>query len=423
MEQLPPPNLVSSPSAPDRPWQHDPDRYWRDLDTAVGNRDSPVVGLSLPALRYNIADINRRAGAMPLRVATKSLRVRSIIDALVRQENVVGVLAYDLTEALWLATDTPERAGIGDVLLGYPTTNRSAVAALCGNPQALQRVTLLVDAVDHLDLIDAVRSSGGGGPVRLAIDLDASLRLPGVGDLGVLRSPVHTSDDALRLARAIVDRPGFDLVGVMSYEAQVAGVGNDVPGKPLENNLIRLMQRFSMDELRGRRSEVIAAIRQLTDLQLVNAGGTGSIEATASDPAVTDIAVGSGYFGGHLFDNYRHFAPAPALGFGLAVVRKPRPDVVTCHGGGWIASGPPSTDRLPRVVWPHGLKYQAREAAGEVQTPLRGAAATQMRIGDRVWFRHTKSGELSEHVNSITLIDGEVVGTVATYRGEGKAFL
>lgn len=416
-------HLLSTGAPADQPWRTDPERYWRNLEDAVRAYDNPVAALSLPALRHNSEDLRRRAAGVPLRIASKSLRVRPLIDALVRQNHVVGVLAYDLTEALWLATDGPDRAGITDVLLGYPSTNRQAIAALCADSVALQRVTLLIDAVEQLDLIDAVLPPGRRAPIRIAIDLDASLRLPVIGDLGVLRSPVHSADEALTLARHIVARPGFTLVGVMSYEAQVAGVGNDVPGKALQNTLIRAVQQVSMAELRSRRRRVTAAIGELADLQLVNAGGTGSIEQTAKDPSVTDIAVGSGFFGGHLFDNYRHFAPAPAVAFALAVVRKPRADVVTCLGGGWIASGPPAADRLPRPVWPAGLQYQSREAAGEVQTPLRGAAARSLCVGDRVWFRHTKSGELSEHVNTITLVDDGPIGDVLTYRGEGKAFL
>ncbi|MEZ0049989.1 D-serine deaminase-like pyridoxal phosphate-dependent protein [Mycobacterium sp. MAA66] len=415
--------LLAADAPPDELWRTDPDQYWRKLDQAVGDRDSPVAAISLPALRHNVDDLRDRAAGVPLRIASKSLRVRSIIDALVRLDHVVGVLAYDLAEATWLATDHAGRPGITDVLMGYPSTNRRAIAELCTNSPALQRVTVLVDSVEQLDLMDATCAPGRREPIRVAIDLDASLRLPVIGDVGVLRSPVHTTGQAVRLARTIVDRPGFALVGVMSYEAQVAGVGNDVPGKALENNLIRTMQRFSMSELLARRARAITAIRELADLEMVNAGGTGSIEATAKDPMVTDIAVGSGFFGGHLFDNYHHFSPAPALAFGLAVVRKPRPDVVTCHGGGWIASGPPGIDRLPKVAWPAGLEYQPREGAGEVQTPLRGEAATRLHIGDRVWFRHTKSGELAEHVNTIALVDQGLVGEVETYRGEGKAFL
>jgi len=106
------------------------------------------------------------------------------------------------------------------------------------------------------------------------------------------------------------------------------------------------------------------------------------------------------------------------------VVRRPTAGIATLLGGGWIASGPPSSDRLPQPVWPQGLRMLPREAAGEVQTPVTGPAARDLAIGDRVWMRHTKAGELSEHVNEFAVVDGgSVVDTVPSYRGEGKAFL
>jgi D-serine deaminase-like pyridoxal phosphate-dependent protein len=75
-------------------------------------------------------------------------------------------------------------------------------------------------------------------------------------------------------------------------------------------------------------------------------------------------------------------------------------------------------------VWPAGLRLTRLEAAGEAQTPLVGPGTRALRIGDRVWFRHTKAGELCEHVDELHLVDGEqIVASVPTYRGEGKAFL
>ncbi|GAA1460893.1 alanine racemase [Williamsia maris] len=398
---------------------------WASIDRATADLDGPVVVLDRTALEANIADLRRRAAGVPIRVASKSIRVRSVIDDILGRTGFAGVLAYDIDEAIWLAT----ASGITDVLMGYPTARRASIAALAADEVAAARVTLLVDSVDHLDLIDAAAPPGRRNPVRVAIDLDASLRAPGLGHIGVLRSPVHTVSEATTLARAIVDRPGVDLVGVMSYEAQVAGVGDAISGglrsgAPMRNRMIRTMQSASMTELRRRRGAAVAAIRQIADLEFVNGGGTGSLEATAADHSVTDIAAGSGFFGGHLFDNYSRFQPSPALAFGLQVVRRPTPGVVTCHGGGWIASGPPASDRLPRPVWPEGLAYEPREAAGEVQTPLRGSAADRLSIGDRVWFRHTKSGETSEHTAEIVIVDdGTVVDSVPTYRGEGQCFL
>ncbi|TDB89580.1 amino acid deaminase/aldolase, partial [Actinomadura sp. 7K534] len=82
------------------------------------------------------------------------------------------------------------------------------------------------------------------------------------------------------------------------------------------------------------------------------------------------------------------------------------------------------TVRLPQPYLPTGLVYDPNEGAGEVQTPLLGRSADLLAIGDRVWFRHTKAGELCERFDTLHLIeDDKVVGTVPTYRGEGRTFL
>ena len=210
---------------------------------------------------------------------------------------------------------------------------------------------------------------------------------------------------------------------MMGYEAQIAGLANR-PASALRGVAVRWIQRRSVAELAERRGKAVAAVRAVAPLEFVNGGGTGSIESTAADDSVTDIAAGSGLFGPHLFDQYAHFAPAPAAAFALSVVRKPTPRMATLLGGGWIASGPPTADRMPQLAWPRGLKMVPREMAGEVQTPLTGSAAAALRVGDRVWLRHTKAGELSEHLDSFAIVsDGTIVETVPTYRGEGKVFL
>jgi D-serine deaminase-like pyridoxal phosphate-dependent protein len=234
---------------------------------------------------------------------------------------------------------------------------------------------------------------------------------------------VFTVDQARSLAEKIVARPGFSLVGMMAYEGQIAGLVND-PANRARGTLVRWIQKQSASELADRRGEAVAAVRGLAELEFVNGGGTGSLESTSAEDAVTEIAAGSGLFGPHLFDHYRHFSPAPAAAFALSVVRKPRPDMATLLGGGWVASGPPAADRLPLVAWPEGTAMVAREMAGEVQTPLTGAAAARLRVGDRVWLRHTKAGELSEHLNEFAIVDGDrVTDMLPTYRGEGRVFL
>jgi D-serine deaminase-like pyridoxal phosphate-dependent protein len=165
-------------------------------------------------------------------------------------------------------------------------------------------------------------------------------------------------------------------------------------------------------------------VRSVAPLEFVNGGGTGSVERTTVEAAVTEVAAGSGLFGPTLFDAYAAFVPRPAALFALPVVRRPSARVATLLGGGYPASGAAGDDRLPRPVLPDGLRLARREGAGEVQTPVHGHAAAGLRIGDRVWLRHAKAGELCERFASLHLVAGDALaGEVPTYRGEGATFL
>ncbi|MFB9641946.1 alanine racemase [Agromyces lapidis] len=408
---------TGSPTTDAASWRTPAD-YWPRLTGATAHLDAPVGALHLGALRHNALDMLRRANGTPIRVASKSIRVRSVIESLLAMPGYEGVLAYTLAEALWLA-DT-----VDDIVVGYPTAERASLRRLATDPVAAARITLMVDSPAQLDLVDAVLPPGRRETIRVCLELDASWDAPVLGHLGVRRSPVHAPADAGALAAYIVRRPGFALVGMMSYEAQIAGVVNRPAGRPVDGAVNRWMQSRSMPELLERRARAVAAVREHAELEFVNGGGTGSLERTSADPAITEIAAGSGLFGGHLFDGYEHFTPAPAAAFALDVVRRPSAAHATILGGGWVASGPPAPDRLPRIVWPEGLVMEPREMAGEVQTPVSGRAARRLGVGDRVWFRHTKSGELAEHLNEFAVVDGdETVETIPTYRGEGKAFL
>ncbi|MEJ1229502.1 MAG: alanine racemase [Galbitalea sp.] len=405
----------------EHPWT-DPASYWPSLTAATAELETPLGAISLPALAHNAFTMLDRVAAhssppKPIRVASKSVRVRGVLDAVLAVPGYAGVLAYTLPEALWLAETIP------DVVVGYPTADREALRLLGTDAKLNSRVTIMVDSVAQLDLVDSAIAPGKRKSIRVAIELDASWDSALIGHTGVFRSPVHTPEAARAFAEVVLSRPGFTLVGMMGYEAQIAGLANK-PASRIRGIAVREIQRRSVAELAERRGRAVAAVRQVADLEFVNGGGTGSLESTAADESVTDIAAGSGLFGPHLFDQYTHFAPAPAAAFALSVVRKPTPDMATLLGGGWVASGPPSVDRLPQLAWPTGLSMLPREMAGEVQTPLRGAAAAALGVGDRVWLRHTKAGELSEHLGAFAVVDdGAIVETLPTYRGEGRVFL
>lgn len=376
--------------------------------------------VDLDAFDANATALAGAAAGKPLRVASKSVRCRALLRRALARSGWRGVLAYTLAEALWLV-----RAGVSDdVVVGYPTADRGALAALAADPAALAAVTLMVDDPAQLDLVDTVAPARHRpAPVQVCLDLDASWRALGRVHVGVRRSPVHTPEQAGALAAAVAARPGFALAGVMAYEAQVAGVPDAGAGPRAA--AVRLMQRRSHRELLARRAAAVAAVvRHSGPLRFVNGGGTGSLARTTVDPSVTEVTAGSGLYGPALFDGYRDWRPAPAALFALPVVRRPAPDVVTVSGGGWIASGPPGRSRAPVPWLPPGLRLLAAEGAGEVQTPLAGKAAQRLAPGDRVWFRHAKAGELCEHVDTLHLLAGdELVEAVPTYRGEGYAFL
>ena len=391
------------------------------LDRATAHLDPPYAVVDLSSFDDNADALAGRAAGKPLRVASKSVRVRELLTRALKRPGWHGVMAFTLPEALWLA-----RTGVADdVLVAYPTAHRGALAELAADRALADAVTLMVDDAGQLDLIDRVCPPGSRPALRVCLDLDASWRpLRGRMHVGVRRSPVHSARAAGALAAAVAGRPGFRLVGLMSYEAQIAGLGDAPPGQAALGSAIRVAQRGSYRELLARRSAAVAAVREHADLEFVNGGGTGSVAATSADPAVTEVTAGSGLYGPTLFDAYRAWRPTPAAFFACAVVRRPAPGLATVLGGGWIASGPAAESRLPRPWLPEGLKLLGAEGAGEVQTPLAGDAADDLRVGDRVWFRHAKAGEVCEHVNEVHLVDGDaVVATVPTYRGEGHAFL
>jgi D-serine deaminase-like pyridoxal phosphate-dependent protein len=190
------------------------------------------------------------------------------------------------------------------------------------------------------------------------------------------------------------------------------------------------LQRRSAKELEPRRAAAVAAVEValsqagLPPLEFVNGGGTGSLHSTAAEDAVSEVAAGSGLYGPTLFDAYRAFKPHPAMLFALPVVRRPNASVATALGGGYLASGPGDATRLPAPFLPRGLRLDRQEGAGEVQTPLLGSPATRLGIGDRVWMRHAKAGELCERFDRLHLIEGDrLLEAVPTYRGEGRCFL
>jgi D-serine deaminase-like pyridoxal phosphate-dependent protein len=273
-------------------------------------------------------------------------------------------------------------------------------------------------------MIESVLGTGAP-PLRVCIDVDASWWwLGGRVKVGPKRSPIHTVEDAVALAREIEKRPQIELDALMAYEGQIAGVGDQPPGQWRRGAAIRFMQRRSAEELAQRRRAIVSSLGEFVELEIVNGGGTGSLDLTAAEPAITEVTAGSGFYAPVLFDHYSRFRLTPAAGFVLPIVRKPSSATATALGGGYLASGPGDETRLPAPWLPAGLELDGDEGAGEVQTPLGGAAAAGLEVGDRAYFRHAKAGELCERFDRLYLVEGDaIIDEVPTYRGEGKTFL
>jgi D-serine deaminase-like pyridoxal phosphate-dependent protein len=384
--------------------------------------EAPFAFVDLEAMWANAEAMLGRTAGKRVRVASKSIRCQALLEAILdRDERFQGLMTYTLPETLWLAEQ-----GFEDLLLAYPTADVGALEELAlrsaANPESAPIV--MVDCARHLDMIESVLGKGAP-PIRVCIDIDASWWwLGGRVKVGPKRSPIHSVEQAVELAREIEKRPQIELDALMAYEGQISGVGDLPPGQRLRGAAIRFMQKRSASELAERRGAIVAALSEFVELEIVNGGGTGSLELTAAEEAVTEVTAGSGFYAPVLFDHYSRFSLTPAAAFALPVTRKPSEWVATALGGGYLASGAGNPSRLPSPWLPEGLRFDEEEGAGEVQTPLLGPPAGELDVGDRVYLRHAKAGELCERFDALYLVEGDaIVDEVPTYRGEGKAFL
>ncbi len=394
------------------------ERTYEEMESIFAGIDAPFALVDLNAMWSNGREMLGRAQGTPIRVASKSVRCRALLAAMLEQPGFRGLMTFTLPESLWL-----HGHGFHDLLLAYPTADRGALAELA-RLDSDRAPILMVDSVDHLDYIEAA-AGRDGAPIRVSIELDVGWwPLGGRIKVGAKRSPVRTPEQAQALAREIAARPRFELAALMGYEAHIAGLGDRPLGKRLQAPLIRLMKRRSAAEIAERRAAVVAAVREVGPVPIVNGGGTGCVHLTRREPVITEITAGSGFFASTLFDRYADFELTPAAMFAMPVVRKPSGGVATLLGGGYHASGAAGLDRLPAPYLPRGLRLDPQEGAGEVQTPVIGAAAASLRIGDRVYLRHAKAGELCERFDRLHLLSGgEIVDEVPTYRGEGRCEL
>ncbi len=382
-------------------------------------RAMPFAYLDLDLLDLNIRQIVARAGGKRIRLASKSLRSTAVLQRILSADPVIqGIMCYTAREAAYLA-----KQGFNDLLIGYPCWHEQDIAAVAQATQAGTTITLMIDSVEHVEQIERVAQRL---QVRLplCLDLDMSLLVPGL-HFGAWRSPLRTPEQARPVIERILASPHVWLDGIMGYEAQIAGVGDHYPGKTLKNTLVRFLKRRSARDVAERRTAIFELIKSYgITLRFVNGGGTGSIATTREEPAVTEITVGSGFYSPALFDNYHDFRYQPAAGFAIEIVRRAAPNIYTCLGGGYVASGSAGPDKLPQPYLPADARLDPLEGAGEVQTPIKYKGPVSLAVGDPIFLRHSKAGELCERFTHLLLVsEGAVIDEVTTYRGDGQCFL
>ncbi len=396
-----------------------PERDYAYYRAAFAGQRMPFAFLDLDLLDENIRAVLSRAGSKHIRVATKSVRCVDVLRRILAADpRIQGLMCFTAAEAVWLA-----RQGFDDLLLGYPCYDEADIADVATATLAGAHITLMVDSLAHVERAEAV-ARRHGVRLPLCLDLDMAIDMPGL-HFGAWRSPLRTVAQARPVIERILASSDVTLDGVMGYEAQIAGVGDLAPGRRLKNALVWRLKRRSVREVARRRAAVVKLIAELGGtLRIVNGGGTGSMATTRDESAVTEITVGSAFYAPTLFDNYRDFRYRPASGFAAEIVRRPKDGMYTCLGGGYVASGAAGPDKLPKPYLPEGARLDPLEGAGEVQTPVHYTGDVRLGVGDPVFFRHSKAGELCERFTHLLLVKGgAVVERIPTYRGEGQCFL
>ena len=398
---------------------------WNYYRTLIKDEIFPCLILDLDLLIENASSIAKRlesttTNEKTIRVASKSVRSVKMLEKIFSTNTIYqGILSYSLREALFLSTK-----GFKDILVAYPEINKYDITKLC---QELAKsnvdITLMVDCVDQVQIIQNIATQFNV-MVKICLDIDLSTKY-GPLHFGVRRSSINNFSTSIQFAKEIKQFKNVQLVGIMGYEAQIAGVPDKSPAKNfLINFMIRFLKKRSIKTIKKRRDEIVKALREEGfELPLINGGGTGSVESTGNENVVTEVTVGSGFYSPVLFDYYNAFHHKPALFYALEVTRKPTKHIYTCHGGGYVASGSLGIDKIPKPFLPLGSSLLVNEMAGEVQTPIQNKRVS-LKIGDPIFMRHAKAGELCEHFKEIIVISkGSIVDRYSTYRGDGFVFL
>lgn len=395
-------------------------RSYAYYKTAFANQPKPFAFVDLDFFDENVLKVAARAGNKKIRVASKSIRCTALLRRILEHsEQYQGIMCFSAAEAVWLSEQ-----GFDDLLVAYPTLEPTALQGVAQAVKKGHQIYLMTDKKEHLQAIEAV---GKAAQVVLPVclDLDVSSRYPGL-HFGVHRSSIVDVESLEQYWQELQGLSFVSLQGLMGYEAQIAGVGDQTKGKGLLNKVIQQLQKHSIQQVRQKRAQAVQFLQEKMGkpLLFVNGGGTGSLESTREEEVVTEVTAGSAFFSPTLFDNYSKFQHLPAAAYAIEIVRQPQAHIYTCLGGGYVASGMLGQDKIPQPYLPEGCQLNPNEMAGEVQTPIHYKGAESLALGDPIFMRHSKAGELCERFQELLVLQNDkLLGAWPTYRGEGQCFL
>lgn len=381
--------------------------------------ERPFAWLDYDALDQNIDFVNRLA-TKPVRIATKSVRSVSVLKYIQEKlVNYAGLMTFTAAESVYLIEQ-----GFNHLLLGYPTFEENNIKKLLAYSRAGKDITFMVDAYEQVQLLQNCAEQMQT-MAKICIDINISTNFKWIY-FGTKRSPLDSLQKLKNFTDKLTDYPNICIHALMGYEAQIAGV----PDLSLANSrkmrakglVVRQLKKQSIEKITSFRRLAVAHVKSIAPVAFVNGGGSGSITYTCEQQEITEATVGSAFFAPVLFDHYDTLNLQPAVGFALRVTRQFDAHTFVCQGGGYIASGAIGEDRAP-VFLNENYQLLPLEGAGEVQTPFIDSTGS-LTIGDTVYLRHAKAGELCER---FTVLHGTrnmcYAGPILTYRGERQCFL
>ncbi len=384
---------------------------FEELRALLHAESCPCAILDLPTFNANVETMEEII--LPLhkyiRLGTKSVRVPALIQSLLARSWVNGVLIFHPNEIAYLQ----DLCQVKDFLLAYPIIGEkdAQTIAEAAKRDLQAKITIMIDNESHLQILEQAAARLN---VKLHVCIDVNMSVTYLGIYaGVRRSPLNQAEEVVKLAQQIDHYPHLHFRGIMGYEAQNAGIGDDT-------RLYRKMKAKSRQIVNIRRQQIVDALEKAGfHCEIVNGGGSGCMKDTAYETTITEIGAGSALFKSYIFDPIKALEDfSPSLFMALRIVRKPTSEIVTTFSGGFYAS---AAGKPPKVVLPSGVTPLPMEGFGEVQTPFTfNPKQLALSIGDIILCRFAKAGEPLERFNEVAVVEnGKIIDHYPTYRGVG----